>query len=50
MTLDAALVTYAELAAGEQRWRTWSDPFSTVLSDPRVPAEQADANDETQRS
>ncbi len=25
--LDAALITDAELAAGEQEWRTWPDPF-----------------------
>lgn len=46
-TLDAALITDAELAAGEQEWRTWSDPFGPFHASPQVPAEHPDANGET---
>lgn len=47
--LGAALVTDAELVAGAQEWRTWPDPFGKFHADPRVPAEHADAKDETRR-
>lgn len=47
--LDAALITDAELAAGEQQWWTWPDPFGRFRADPCVPAEHPDANDETRR-
>lgn len=48
-TLEAALVTEAELAAGEQEWRSWSDPFGRFHADPCVSTEHADANDERRR-
>jgi hypothetical protein len=47
--LDAALITDTELVAGEQEWRTWSDPFGHFHADSCVPTEHADANDETER-
>lgn len=47
--LDAALITDAELAAGEPEWRTWPDPFGKFHADPWAPAEHSDANDETRR-
>lgn len=48
-TLNAALVTDTELAAGEREWRTWPDPFGSFHADPYVPSEHADANDEKKR-
>lgn len=42
--LDAALITDTELTAGEQEWRTWSDPFGHFHTDPCVPTEHAGAN------
>lgn len=48
-TLGAALVTDAELAAGEAEWRSWSDPFGTFHADPCLPVEHADADDERRR-
>lgn len=47
--LGAALVTDAELAAGEPEWRIWPDPFGRFHTDPCVPTEHADANDEKKR-
>jgi Cobalamin synthesis protein cobW C-terminal domain len=47
--LDAALITDAELAAGEQEWRTWPDPLGHVHADPCVPTADADADDVRRR-
>ncbi|HET9116569.1 MAG TPA: GTP-binding protein [Pseudonocardiaceae bacterium] len=48
-TLDAALITDTELAAGRQQWRTWSDPFGHFHADPGVPTEPAEAKDNRRR-
>jgi hypothetical protein len=50
VALQAALVTDAELAAGEQAWRLWADPFGALHSDPCEPAEPAEAYDQDRRS
>ena len=48
-TLDAALITDTELAAGQQQWQTWSDPFGHFHADPCVPTEPAEAKDNGRR-
>ena len=47
--LDAALVTDAELAAGEREWRTWSDPFGSFHTDPCSPSHRAHEEDAAER-
>lgn len=43
--LDAALLTDAELAAGEQEWQRWPDPFGAFHTDPCSPSHRTYGED-----